>query len=164
MLEDTTIWVAIITGVFALGVAVGKAYFDRKQSRQAQLDTQSQKALYLFGKIESLLDNREESITKTLREFSDEINMQHPDPAFLAGIVGYLEIELARVESISAERKELEQERIKLQHKLRVFLTIFLYSFKVQFDGFDGTAAHITIALMRPLGIVGDEPLVEVRL
>lgn len=47
---------------------------------------------------------------------------------------------------------------------LPVFLTIFLYSLKVQIDSLDGTATHIAIALMRPLGIVSCDPLVEVSL
>lgn len=47
---------------------------------------------------------------------------------------------------------------------LHVFLTIFLYSLKVQIDSLDGTATHIAIALMRPLGIVSCDPLVEVSL
>jgi len=45
-----------------------------------------------------------------------------------------------------------------------VRLTFLLNNLLKQIDGIDGSAAHVAIATMRPLGIVVNQPSVQVRL
>ena len=126
---DLSIIVALIAGAFAIGVAIIKAFVDRRQAKQLTRDSQSEKALNLYGQIVALLEDNKEASVQEIMEYSNLVKRSQFDATDLAGIVGTLEILLARANVARSELNKLRSEKKVLEARINqekdYFLTMY---------------------------------------
>ena len=122
---DLSIIVALIAGAFAIGVAIIKAFLDRRQAKQSNRDSQAEKALNLYGQIVALLEDNKEASVQDMMEYSNLVKRSQFDATDLAGIVGTLEILSARahvarteLNKSRSEREALESEKNALEARI----------------------------------------------
>lgn len=142
-MDETAIVVALITGMFGLGMAVGKVVFARRYARHAQRDLQTEQAMYIMGKIIGLRIIPEDDVVGKILAISNGLRDREIDSSFVTGLIGYFEVQMELAGELKEEYNGLRPYAQKLESLLDYLEVQIEYRQQVLAEG--GTPPEIDL-------------------